>query len=145
MLRWRQIPWRDRPTDRQRAITERYAQVIRKETGKIVDPETIRAVRYTILRHSGHAIFDSLRELEVMTARAKLNRKREYASKLLAEAEEELQYILNDDELKELTTPELRARAESLGVKGHCDMRKFQLIQAIRSVYYEGAFGDDDA
>ena len=80
-----------------------------------------------------------------MTARAKLNRKREYALKLLAEAEEELQYILNDDELKELTTPELRARAESLGVKGHCDMRKFQLIQAIRSVYYEGAFGDDDA
>ena len=96
-----ETPWRDRPTDRQKVISERYAQYIKEETRKVVDPETIRAVRYTVLRHSERAIFDTDDELEILTAHAKYSRKRERLLKLLQDNEDHLAESLDSLESDE--------------------------------------------
>lgn len=90
MLRWRQIPWRDKPTDRQKVICERLAEKVKEETGQIVDPEAIRAVRYTTNAWPGLSCFEDRDELEILTIHAKLNRKRERLLSKLAELEGQL-------------------------------------------------------
>ncbi|VEG57085.1 Uncharacterised protein [Mycolicibacterium aurum] len=134
-----ETPWRDNPTDRQRVICERYAQVIKQETSKVVDPEIIRAVRYVLLRQSGHAIFDSPDELAILTAHAKCNRKRDRLLKLLQDIEDELKRATDNDGLEALILPELRARAKGLGVLDYQEMRKPALIGAIRRASDLGA------
>ncbi|MGE0216562.1 Rho termination factor N-terminal domain-containing protein [Mycolicibacterium sp.] len=134
-----EVPFRNNPTDRQKVISERYAKYIEEETGKTVDPEIIRAVRYTVLRHSERAIFDSPRELEVLTERTAVKRKRRNALALLKEAETCLERWLNDD-LKSMILPELRDCARRLGVPNARSMRKSDLINAIRNAELDDAY-----
>jgi hypothetical protein len=89
-------PWRNRPTDRQKVISERLAENVKEETGLVVDAEIARAVRWTVLRWSERRMFDSEQELEVLTAHAKYERRRAYALNLLNEAEQELSRFMDD-------------------------------------------------
>lgn len=96
MYGFREIPFRNRPTDRQKVISERYAEIIKEETGIVVDPETVRAVRYSVLRHSERAIFKNDAELYRLTAYARRDRKRARAMNLLHDAERELSSLIGN-------------------------------------------------
>lgn len=83
-------PWRDRPTDRQKVISELWAEKIKEETGVVVDPEIVRAVRWTNNRHRFRELFAD-GELEQLTAKAKLDRKLAYAASLVEDARREFE------------------------------------------------------
>lgn len=65
-------------------------------------------------------------------AEAKAQVLRDQAAALEAQAEEAAQ-VTDEGDLDSLTVPELKARAEAAGVEGFSDLRKAELIDAIRS------------
>lgn len=83
--------WRDKPTPRERVMTQSLAEYIKGETGRDVSPETIRAVRFCLPKWNTSEETTKLREnMDRKLERAKLQEKREKALAMLREAESEL-------------------------------------------------------
>jgi hypothetical protein len=84
-------PWRDKPTVRERVMTQSLADYVKGETGKDVSPETVRAVRWCLPKWSNADTTKTLREnMETKLEKAKLQDKRQKALEMLREAESEL-------------------------------------------------------
>lgn len=100
-FRFRRLnPWCDTPTDRQMAISERLAEKVKEETGLVVDPQIVRAVRWTVMRHSERSIFENQAELDHLTIFAKLQRRRQRYLGMLQNVEAELM-ALEDEEYQD--------------------------------------------
>lgn len=84
-------PWRDKPTPRERVLNQSLADHIKENTGKDVSPETVRAVRFSLLKWSKLESTTTLRQnMDKKLEKAKLQDKREKALAMLKEAESEL-------------------------------------------------------
>lgn len=84
-------PWRDKPTPRERVLNQSLADYIKEATDKDVSPETVRAVRFSLLKWSNLDSTKQLREnMDKKLEKAKLQDKREKALAMLKEAESEL-------------------------------------------------------
>ena len=84
-------PWRDRPTARERVMTQSLADYIKSETGKDVSSETVRAVRFCLPKWSNADSTKALREnMDKKLEKAKLQDRRQRALEMLKEAESEL-------------------------------------------------------
>lgn len=83
--------WRDKPTARERVMTQSLASYIKDETGKDVSPETVRAVRTCLPKWSKLDSTTELRNnMDKKLEKAKLQDRREKALAMLKEAESEL-------------------------------------------------------
>lgn len=92
--------WRDKPTARERVMTGSLAEYVKKETGKDVSPETVRAVRFCLPKWSNAESTKSLREnMDKKLEKAKLQDKRQKALDMLKEAESELSKYSADGDL----------------------------------------------
>ena len=97
-------PWRDKPTARERVMTQSLADYIKKETNKDVSSETVRAVRFCLPKWSNADSTKALREnMDKKLQKAKLQDRRERAMEMLKEAEDELKRLdgsgdLDDDD-----------------------------------------------
>jgi len=96
--------WREKPTARERVMTQSLSDYVREETGKEVSPETIRAIRFCLPKWSKAESTTKLRDnMDRKLEKAKLQDKREKALAMLREAESELGKFdgnadLDDDE-----------------------------------------------
>ena len=83
--------WKDEPTLRERVMGKSLQEAIKEATGKEIDVDTIRAVRFTLPRWAKSEEFQEKKDnLQVEIKRAKAEAKKERALKLLARAEAEL-------------------------------------------------------
>lgn len=83
--------WKDEPTLRERVMNKSLQEAIKEITGKDIDTETIRAVRFTLPRWAKSEEFQQKKNnLAIEVKRAKAEAKKERALKLLARAEAEL-------------------------------------------------------
>lgn len=84
-------PWRDKPTARERVLNGSLAEFIKDSTGRDVSAESVRAVRFCLLKWTNSDATKKLREdMDSKLAKAKLQDKREKALAMLKEAESEL-------------------------------------------------------
>jgi hypothetical protein len=84
-------PWKDTPTKREDVLGRDLAKYIKRETGRDVSPETIRAVRYCLPKWNTSEETKSLREdMDKKIDIKKLNDKRKKALEMLREAKSEL-------------------------------------------------------
>lgn len=84
-------PWRDKPTPRERVLTQNLADFVKSETGRDVSSETVRAIRYCLPKWNTAPETKALREnMDRKLEKAKLQDKREKALAMLKEAESEL-------------------------------------------------------
>lgn len=84
-------PFRDKPTPRERVLTQNLADYVKAETGRDVSSETVRAIRYCLPKWNIAAETKALREnMDRKLEKAKLQDKREKALAMLKEAESEL-------------------------------------------------------
>jgi len=85
-------PWRDKPTPRERVLTQNLADYVKSETGRDVSSETVRAIRYCLPKWNTAPETKALREFKMARKleKAKLQDKREKALAMLKEAESEL-------------------------------------------------------
>jgi hypothetical protein len=84
-------PWRDKPTPRERVLTQNLADFVKSETGRDVSSETVRAIRYCLPKWNTAESTKALREnMDRKLEKAKLQDKREKALAMLKEAESEL-------------------------------------------------------
>ena len=91
--------WRDKPTARERVLNGSLAEFIKESTGRDVSPETVRAVRFCLLKWTNSDETKKLREdMDSKLAKAKLQDKREKALAMLKEAESELSKLGDEDE-----------------------------------------------
>jgi hypothetical protein len=93
-------PWREKPTARERVMTQSLAEAVKQETGKDVSPETVRAIRFVLPKWSNADSTKALREnMDKKLEKAKLQDKREKALAMLKEAEGELSKFSSDGDL----------------------------------------------
>lgn len=93
-------PWRERPTARERVMTQSLADYVKEETGKDVSPETVRAIRFCLPKWSNAESTKKLRDnMDRKLEKAKLQDKREKALAMLREAESELGKFDGDADL----------------------------------------------
>lgn len=91
--------WRPEPTKRERVMTESLAQAVKKETGRDVSPETVRAIRFTLPKWANSEETSALRKnMDAQLKRAALQDKREKALAALREAEAELKDLVTEDD-----------------------------------------------
>ena len=91
--------WRDKPTSRERVLTQNLADYVKTETGRDVSPETVRAIRFCLPKWNTSEETVKLREnMDRDLARAKLQDKREKALAALREAEAELKDLVTEDD-----------------------------------------------
>ena len=65
--------WRDKPTARERVLNGSLAEFIKESTGRDVSPETVRAVRFCLLKWTNSDETKKLREdMDSKLAKAKL-------------------------------------------------------------------------
>lgn len=84
-------PFRDKPTPRERVLTQNLADYVKTETGRDVSSETVRAIRYCLPKWNIASETKALREnMDRKLEKAKLQDKREKALAMLKEAESEL-------------------------------------------------------
>lgn len=84
-------PWRDKPTPRERVLTQNLADYVKAETGRDVSSETVRAVRFCLPKWNVADETKALRNnMDRKLEKAKLQDKREKALAMLKEAESEL-------------------------------------------------------
>jgi hypothetical protein len=94
--------WRGEPTKRERVMTESLAQAVKRETGRDVSPETVRAIRFTLPKWAKSEETSALRKnMDAQLKRAALQDKREKALAQLREAEAELKDLVLDDDVDE--------------------------------------------
>lgn len=92
--------WRDKPTARERVMTQSLADFVKDETGKDVSPETVRALRFCLPKWAGADSTKKLRDnMDKKLEKAKLQDKREKALAMLKEAESELGKYDSDADL----------------------------------------------
>jgi hypothetical protein len=95
-------PWRDKPTVRERVMTQSLADYVKGETGKDVSPETVRAVRWCLPKWSNADSTKKLRtNMETKLEKARLVDKRQKALDMLREAESELKKYDSSGDLDE--------------------------------------------
>ena len=83
--------WKDEPTLRERVMNKSLQEAVKEATGKDIDVETIRAIRFTLPRWAKSEEFQEKKNnLQTEIKRAKAEAKKERALKLLARAEAEL-------------------------------------------------------
>lgn len=93
-------PWRDKPTPRERVLTQNLADYVKSETGRDVSSETVRAIRYCLPKWNTAPETKALREnMDRKLEKAKLQDKREKALAMLREAESELGKFSGDADL----------------------------------------------
>lgn len=93
-------PWRDKPTPRERVLTQNLADYVKSETGRDVSSETVRALRYCLPKWNVAPETKALREnMDRKLEKAKLQDKREKALAMLREAESELGKFSGDADL----------------------------------------------
>lgn len=84
-------PWREKPTPRERVLTQNLADYVKSETGRDVSSETVRAIRFCLPKWNTAPETKALREnMDRKLEKAKLQDKREKALAMLKEAESEL-------------------------------------------------------
>lgn len=92
--------WRNKPTARERVMTQSLADYIKEQTGKDVSSETVRAVRFCLPKWSNADSTKSLREnMDKKLEKAKLQDRRQRALDMLKEAESELSKFDGDGDL----------------------------------------------
>lgn len=93
-------PWRDKPTPRERVLTQNLADYVKAETGRDVSSETVRALRYCLPKWNVADETKALRtNMDRKLEKAKLQDKREKALAMLREAESELGKFTGDADL----------------------------------------------
>lgn len=99
--------WKDKPTPRERVMTQSLAAYIKSETGVSVSSETVRAVRFCLPKWNTSDETGKLRQnMDRKLERAKLQDKREKALAMLREAESELEKYAGASELDESDSEE---------------------------------------
>jgi len=94
--------WKDKPTLRERVMTQSLATYIKDETGKDVSAETVRAVRFCLPKWSTSDETSKLRQnMDRKLEKAKFQDKREKALAMLREAESELEKYADATDLDE--------------------------------------------
>jgi hypothetical protein len=84
-------PFRDKPTPRERVLTQNLADYVKAETGRDVSSETVRAIRFCLPKWNVAEETKALRNnMDRKLEKAKLQDKREKALAMLKEAESEL-------------------------------------------------------
>jgi len=93
--------WKDTPTNRERVICESLAKSINELTGKDVDAETVRAVRFSTSRWYDSVGKDLMQNMGDQLKRAEAQSKLEKLQKALREAEAELNTYDSDGDSDE--------------------------------------------
>lgn len=91
--------YKDKPTARERVLTESLAKKVKELTGRDVSAETARAVRWTISRwYEDPATKELMTNMDAQLKRAKAQEKFEKAQAALKEAQAELGDVDEDDD-----------------------------------------------
>ena len=91
--------YKDKPTARERVLTESLAKKVKELTGRDVSSETARAVRWTISRwYEDPETKELMTNMDAQLKRAKAQEKFEKAQAALKEAQAELGDVDDDDD-----------------------------------------------